>query len=140
MAEIEVGPLTQRLSDDEIDELHTGLDEHLGSEVRVGAAGGGAAVQYREGAGGNQLLGGDPVDIQMVNDGDVTSREMLDQHLGTPAQARRRGERAIPFRLSNLGVANSGVESCYTICKVSPLARHRLWPAHRHGRSVCVSD
>ena len=70
-----------------------GLDEQLRPEVGVGAARGGAAVEHRDGAGGDQLLGGDAVDVEMVDQRDVAADEMSDQQLRLPPGPHRAADR-----------------------------------------------
>ena len=57
----------------QVDEQDARFDEQLGPEVGIGAAGGGAAVEYRDRARGDQLLGRDPVDVEVVDQRDVAA-------------------------------------------------------------------
>ena len=57
----------------QVDQVDARFDEQLGAEVRVGAAGGGAAVQHRADVRGDQLLGRDPVDVEVVDQRDIAA-------------------------------------------------------------------
>ena len=58
----------------EVHEQDARFDEQLRPEVRVGAARGGAAVEHRDGARRDQLLGRDPIDVQVIDHRDLAAR------------------------------------------------------------------
>jgi hypothetical protein len=71
-----------------VDQQHPGTDQGEGPGVRIGAIGGGRGVERCPDPTRDQLLGGDPVEIAVVDHRDVPRPESLHQVLGAPAQAR----------------------------------------------------
>ena len=76
----------------QVDEQRSRLDEQLRPEVRIGAARGGPAVEHRDALRGDQLLGGDAVDVEVVDQRDVAGHEMLDEQLRAPPGPHRAGD------------------------------------------------
>ena len=70
----------------DVDQQHPGAGEHQRPGVRVAAVRGRRRVEHGPHAGRDQLLGRDPVDVEVVDDGDVAGREPLDQVLGAAAE------------------------------------------------------
>ena len=54
-----------------VEERDAGLDQHLGAEVRVAAGDRRLGVEHRRDADGDQRVGGDPVEVDVVDDRDV---------------------------------------------------------------------
>ncbi len=71
----------------DVDQPDPGPGQHQRPGVRVGAVGGGRGVDHRGDAGGDQLLGRDPVDVDVVDHGDVARAQAFDQVLGALAEA-----------------------------------------------------
>ena len=101
-----------------VDERDAGFDEQQRAEVRVGAARGRPAVDDSGDLGGDQLLGGDPVDVEVVDQRDVAWHEMLHEQLRAPpgthgpgdgrcggaARGPARARRRAPSRSAGLGL------------------------------------
>ncbi len=89
---VAVGDRVEQRVVGQVDEHDPRLDQQLRTEVGIGAAGGRAAVEHRDGARGDQLLGGDAVDVLVVDQRDVTAHEVPDEQLRAPARAHRPGD------------------------------------------------
>ena len=76
----------------EVDEVDAGLDEQQRAHVRVGARRRGAAVQHGEHARGDEVLGGDAIEVLVVEHGDGPGAKLLDEALGPATQPRRPSE------------------------------------------------
>ena len=79
-----------------VDQPDAGSHQRQGPGVRIGAVGRGCRIERGADAAGGQLLGGDPVEVAMVDHGQVAGSKPLDQLLGAPAEpggAADRGER-----------------------------------------------
>ena len=70
-----------------IDEADPGPGQHQRPRVGVLAVGGGRGVEHGGDPGRDQLLGRDPVDVEVVDDGDVARAQLLHQVLGALSQA-----------------------------------------------------
>ena len=70
--------------------------QHQRPGVRVPALRGGRGVEHRDDPGFDQLLGGDAVDVDVVDDRDLAGAQALDQVLGPLARAGRRLRSAPP--------------------------------------------
>ena len=66
----------------DVDQQHPGAGEQQRPGVRVAPVGGLRGVDHRPHAGRDQLLGRDPVDVEVVDDRDVAGTQPLDQVLG----------------------------------------------------------
>src|SRR5699024_8909676 len=75
-----------------VDQRDLGGEQDLRAHVRVASGDGGGGVQHRCRAAGHQGLGGDPVDVQVVDHGDLAGAETLGQRLGAAVHAHH-GER-----------------------------------------------
>ena len=73
----------------EVHEQDPRLDEQLRAQVRIGAARGAPAVEHHGGARRDQLLGGDAIDVEMVDQRDVASHERSDEQLRAPPRPHR---------------------------------------------------
>ncbi len=71
----------------DVDQPHPRLDQQQRPGVGIAAVGGGRGVDHDAHAGRDQLLGGDAVDVDVVDDGDVAGNEAFDQVLGAVAEA-----------------------------------------------------
>ena len=86
----DAGPVLDRgqaVGADAVDERHAGLGEHLGTEVRVAAGDQVAGVDDRRHPGVGEGLGGGPVEVQDVEDGDVTGPEPRQEQGDPPLDA-----------------------------------------------------
>ena len=79
----------------QVDEQDARFDEQLRAQVRIGARRGRAAVEHRRHARRDQLLGGDAVDVLVVDQRDVAAHEVVDQQLRPAARAHRAADRAL---------------------------------------------
>jgi hypothetical protein len=77
-----------------VDERDAGLDEHLGAEVRVPAGDGRFGVEHRRDPGGHQGVGRDPVEVDVVDDGDVPGPKPTDEPLRPAVEPRGTGDHA----------------------------------------------
>jgi hypothetical protein len=84
-------PLEQLLAE-LVDQRDTGLDEHLGAEVRVTTGDRRLGVEHGGDADGHQRVGGDPVDVDVVDHGDVAGPQPPDQPLGAPVKTDGAGD------------------------------------------------
>ena len=123
----------------QVDEQDPRLDEQLRAEVGVGAAGGRAAVEHRGGARGDQLLRGDAIDIEMVDQRDVAAHEMPDEQLRAPARAHRAGDARRDRQIAGVD-AIAGPADCVaaTAARVTPGRAKRLQPACGPLRLPCA--
>ncbi len=86
-------PLEQRIVG-QIHKMDARFDQQLRSQIRVGAAAGGAAVEHRHGARRDQLLGRYAVDVEVIDHRYVTALQMAHEQLRAPAHPRRTGHGA----------------------------------------------
>src|SRR5699024_8808032 len=77
---------------DGVDQGDPGIDQDLRAGVGVPPGGGGGDVEHRRGTALDQGLGGDTVDVLVIDDGDVARREARGQVLGALSQAGRSGQ------------------------------------------------
>ena len=78
----------------QVEEQHACLDQQLRSEVGIGPTRGWAAVEHRGRSGGDQLLGGHPIDVQMVDKRDLTTLEVFDEQLRPAPGSHAAADRA----------------------------------------------
>ena len=81
-----------------IDQADAGVGQHQRPGVGIATVRGGRGVEDGDGTGVDQLLGGDPVDVDVVDDGDVAGPHPLDQVLGAGAQTGRPFDRGVGAR------------------------------------------
>ena len=82
----------------DVEQRHPGLREQQRPGVGVAPVGGGRGVDHRAHPGRDQLLGGDPVDVDVVDDRDVAGSKALDQVLGPAPEPRRALDRRVGGR------------------------------------------
>ncbi len=79
----------EKLSTGHVDQADPGPGEHQRSGVGVATVGGLRGVQHGTHAGRDQLLGRDPVDVEVVDDRNVAGPEALDQRAWCAAPGER---------------------------------------------------
>ena len=77
-----------------VDQRDARLDEDLRAEVRVAAGRRAGGVEHGGGLAGDERLGGDPVEVQVVDDRDVAGSQPLGEVLGPGVDAGRAGDDA----------------------------------------------
>ena len=89
----------------DVDQRHPGLGQQQRPGVRVAPVGGRRGVDHGAHPGRDQLLGGDPVDVDVIDDGDIAGREAFDQVLGAPPEPSR------AFEIASVALPRYGVRA-----------------------------
>ena len=72
----------EHLGSDLVDEDDPGADEHLRSEVGVAPADGAGRIDHGDDIGLDQCVGGDAVEVDLVEDGDVARSDSVEEAAG----------------------------------------------------------
>ena len=116
-----------------VDEADPLPRQHQRAGVGVLAVGGGRGVEDRGDAGFDQLLGGDAVDVDVVDDGDVAGPQALDQVLGPLAQPGRAFDRR--FRAHTVATPEQSRKATATGGGHATQIRRQGWAPQEQG--VC---
>ena len=122
---------------DGVEQRDAGRDEDLGTEVGVAPGDARRGVDHGGEPAGDQRLGADPVEVDVVDDGDVAGPQALGEVLGAPVHA---GGTAQPGSGPAVSAAREGeMDIAAPSCHVTGLRRRRAAPRSASSSRACSS-